>query len=95
MTKPAATRPTSYINEIHAYLQQVTLEEDALTRWKVAGYQAYPKISILTEDFLSICATSSPKKRFFSLGQGIITYKRSRLNIEIIAALMTLKCWLQ
>ena len=66
-----------------------------LTWWKVAGYQAYPKIAILAKDLLSICATSALAKRFFSSGQGIITYMRSRLNTESISALMTLKGWLQ
>ena len=68
MTKPAAMRPISYIHELHAYLQQATVEEDALTWWKVAGYRAYPKIAILAKDFLSICATSAPAERFFSSG---------------------------
>ena len=95
MTKPAAMRPISYIHELHAYLQQATVEEDALTWWKVAGYRAYPKIVILAKDFLSICATSAPRERFFSSGQGIITYTRSRLNAKSTSALMTLKCWLQ
>ena len=63
--------------------------------WKVAGYRAYPKIAILVKFFLLICATSAPTKRFFSLGRGIITYMRSRLNTESISALMTLTCWLQ
>ena len=94
MTKLAATRPTSYINELHAYLQQATMEEDALTWWKVSGYRAYPNIVILAKDFLSICATSALTERFFSSGRGIITYTRSRLNTESITALMTLKCLL-
>ena len=37
MTKPATTHPTSYIDELYAYLQQVIMEEDALTWWKVVG----------------------------------------------------------
>ena len=80
MTKPATPHLTSYINELHAYLQQATVEEDALTWWKVAGYRAYQKIFILAEDFLSIHATSALTERFFSSGQGISTYMRSRLN---------------
>ena len=76
MTKPVAMHPISYIHELHAYLQQATVEEDALTWWKVPGYQAYPKIAILAKDFLSICATNALTERFFSLGQGIITYMR-------------------
>ena len=95
MTKSVAMRPIAYIHELHAYLQQATVEEDALTWWKVAGYQAYPKIAILAKDFLLISATSAPAHRFFSSGRGIITYTRSRLNAESISALMTLKCWLQ
>ena len=95
MTKPAAVHPISYIHELHAYLQQATVEEDALTWWNVAGYRAYPKTAILAKDFLSICATSAPAERFFSSGRGIITYTRSRLNAESISPLMTLKCWLQ
>ena len=31
MTKPADMHPISYIHELHAYLQQATVEEDALT----------------------------------------------------------------
>ena len=83
MTKPAATRLTSYNNELHSYLQQATVEEDALTWWKVAGYRVYPKIVILAKDSLSIYVTSAPTKRFFSSGQGIVTYMRSRLNQRI------------
>ena len=66
MTKPTTTHPTSYINELFAYLQQATMEEDALTWWKVAGYRVHPKIAILAKDFISICATSAPAERFFS-----------------------------
>ena len=95
LTKAAAMHPISYIHELHAYLQQATVEQDALTWWKVSSYRAYPKIAILAKDFLSICATSAPAERFFSSGRGIITYTRSRLNAESISALMTLKCWLQ
>ena len=95
MKKLATMRPTSYINELQAYLQQATMEEDALTWWKVAGYWAYPKIAILAKDFLSICATSALEERLFSSRRGIVTYTRSRLNAESIAALMTMKCWLQ
>ena len=95
MTKHSATRPTSYINELHAYLQQEIMEEDSLTWWKVASYGAYPKIVILAKDFLSISVTSAQAERFFSSGRGIITYTRSRLNTKSIAALMTLKCLLQ
>ena len=95
MIKPTTTRPTSYINELHANMQQAAMEEDELTWWKVVGYQVYPKIVILAKDFLLICATSSPTERFFSSRRGIITYTRSRLNAESIATLMTLKCWLQ
>ena len=95
MTKPAAMRPISYIHELHAYLQQATVEEDALTWWKASGYRAYPKIAILAKNSLSICATSASTERFFSSGWGIITCTRSRLNAESISTLMTLKCWLQ
>ena len=95
MTKPSALHPISYIHELHAYLQQETVEEDTLTWWKVADYRAYPKIAILAKDFLSICATSAPTERFFSSGRGIISYTRSTLYAESISALMTFKCWLQ
>ena len=66
MTKPSTMPPISYIHELHAYLQQETMEEDALTWWKVVGYQAYPKIAILAKEFLSICATSASAERLFS-----------------------------
>ena len=71
MIKPATMHPISYIHELHAYLQQATVDEDALTWWKVADYRAYPKIDILAKDFLSICASSAPAERFFSSGRGI------------------------
>ena len=65
-TKPGVKRPISYIHELRAYLQQATMEEDALTWWKVVGYREYPKIPIFAKDFLSICATSASTERFFS-----------------------------
>ena len=48
---------------------------------------------MLAKEFLSICASSSPSERLFSIGRGIITFKRGRLAPDTISALMTLKSW--
>ena len=66
MTKPTATHPMSYINELQAYLQQATMEEDALTWWKVASYRVYPKIASFQKTFSRYVQLVPLAERFFS-----------------------------
>ena len=48
---------------------------------------------MLTKEFFSICASSSPSARLFSIGRGIITFRRGMLASDTISAFMTLKSW--
>ena len=69
------------------------LGADSLQWWRKIGSNKYPRISVLAKEFLSICTSSSPSKRLFSTGRGIITFRRGRLVPDTISALMTLKSW--
>ena len=48
---------------------------------------------MLAKGFLSVCVSSSPTKRLFLFGRGIVTYKKEKLSPRIISILMTLKSW--
>ena len=49
---------------------------------------------MLTKEFLSIYASSSPSEQLFFTSRGIITFRRRRrLAPNTIYALMTLKSW--
>ena len=69
------------------------LRDDSLQWWHKRGSNKYPCLSVLTKEFLSICASSSPSERLFSIGRGIITFRRGRLAPDTISTLMTLKFW--
>ena len=67
------------------------LRDDSLQWWHKRGSKKYSCLSMLTKEFLSICASSSPSERLFSIGRGIIIFRRGRLVPDSISALMTLK----
>ena len=69
------------------------LRDDSLQWWHKRGSNKYPCLSALAKEFLSICASSSPSERLFSTGRRIITFRRGRLALDTISALMTLKSW--
>ena len=81
-------------NEIFDYLHDSQTEcshLDSLQWWCKIGSEKYPRLAMLAKGFLSICASSSPSLRLFSLGQGIVTYKRGKLSPRTTSILMTLK----
>ena len=43
-----------------------------------------PRISVLAEEFLSICASNSPVERLFSTCRGIIIFRRGRLASDTL-----------
>ena len=66
-------------DEIFDYLHDSQVEcsnSDALQWWCQIGSEKYPRLAMLAKGFLSVCASSSPSERLFSLGRGIVTYKR-------------------
>ena len=67
------------------------LRDDSLEGWHMRGYNKYPRLSMLTKEFLSICALSSPFECIFSTGIGIITFRRGRLAHDTISACDDLK----
>ena len=80
--------------ELEEYLCEpciVCLRGDSLQWWHNIGSNKYLGILVFAKEFLSICASSSPTKRLFSTGRGIITFRRGRLAPDTTLALMTLK----
>ena len=72
--KSAETEPKEYLREpCIDYLRN-----DSLQWWRKIGSNKYPRISVLAKELLSICASSSPSERLFSIGRGIITFRRGR-----------------
>ena len=72
-------RPLS--DEIFDYLHGSQVEGshlDSLQWWCKVGSEKYPRLAILAKGFLLVCASISPLKHLFSLGRGIVTYKRGR-----------------
>ena len=81
-------------DDIFDYLHESQVEcshLDALQWWCKIGSEKYSRLAMLAKGFLSICASSSPSKRLFSSGRGIVTYKRGKLSPRTISILMTLK----
>ena len=69
------------------------LRIDSLQWWHKRGSNKYPCLAVLSKEFLSICASSSPSKRLFSIGRGIITFRNGRLALDTISSLMSVKSW--
>ena len=82
--------------ELDDYLCEPCIDclcDDSLQWWHKRGSNEYPCLAVLSKEFLSICAPSSPAKRLFCTGRRIITFRRGRLALDTISSLMTLKSW--
>ena len=57
------------------------------------GQSEYPKLKTMAMEFLYVCANSIAFQPLFSVGPGIITYKRVWLVADAVSMLMMMKCW--
>ena len=69
------------------------LHADSLQWWHKRGSNKHPRLSVLTKEFLSVYASSSPSECLFSTSREIMTFRRGRLALDTISTLMTLKSW--
>ncbi|XP_078434569.1 uncharacterized protein LOC144705673 [Wolffia australiana] len=85
-------------DEFNQFLAETVPNEGVFTPlswWATTGSQRFPLLAAVVRDLLSICATSTPTERMFSVGNAIVTYKRSGLSPISIKTLITVKCWLR
>ena len=57
------------------------------------GQVSYPLLALVAKEFLAVQATSTACERLFSKGRRVINYRRSRLTVESVEVLITLKSW--
>jgi hypothetical protein len=89
-------RPTVPIDEYDRYCQaDLVWECDKPLKWWLEDTQqkAYPNLSKMAIDILSIPAMSAEPERLFSSAKITITDRRNRLRVETIEALECLKSW--
>jgi hypothetical protein len=89
-------RPTVPIDEYDRYCQaDLVWECDKPLKWWLEDTQqkAYPNLSKMAIDILSIPAMSAEPERLFSSAKITITDRRNRLGVETIEALECLKSW--
>ena len=77
--------------EVNLYLDYPSLciDESPLRWWKIEVARL-PLLSTVARKYLSVCATSVPSERVFSVGGNIVTSKRSVLKPEKVNQLIFL-----
>ena len=68
-------------------------EFDVLEWWKINGNR-YPTLQQIAKDLLAIPISTVASESAFSTGGRVISSHRSRLNPDIIEALMCTQSWL-
>ncbi|XP_078438199.1 putative transcriptional regulator tpeD [Wolffia australiana] len=81
--------------EMEKYLNIPCSEEEdsPLCCWKDVGTRYFPNLTKIASQFLAVSPTSAPVERLFSIGRGITTYRRGRLDADSIEMLMMLRAW--
>ena len=75
-------------HEVQAYIRDASANGDTtdpLLWWRVNRKQ-YPRISLAARKWLSVCSTSTPSERVFSICGIVDLAKRNRMNGNAIAA---------
>ncbi|XP_078428787.1 uncharacterized protein LOC144701012 [Wolffia australiana] len=96
--QPARAATRSAWDEFNQYLTEVVPDEGVFTPlswWASTGTKRFPLLEAVARELLSVCATSGPTEHMFSVGNAIVTYKRSCLSPISIETLITMKCWLR
>ncbi|XP_078433562.1 zinc finger BED domain-containing protein DAYSLEEPER-like [Wolffia australiana] len=96
--EPAPVTTRSAWDEFNQFLAETVPNEGVFTPlswWAMTGVKRFPLLAAVARDLLSVCATSAPAERMFSVGNAIVTYKRSCLLPMSIETLITVKCWLR
>ena len=86
------------MQEFVEYLDEVFKNgggDSTLSWWSRTGTKRFPKVASVAKGLLSVCATSAPAKRLFSVSNAIDTYKKAHLTPRSIEALVAMRCWLQ
>ena len=81
-------------SELEDYLREsciYCLHDDSLQWWRKIRSNKYMCILVRPKEFLSICASNFPLEHLFSTSRGIIIFRRERLALDTISALMILK----
>ena len=89
------------IDPLDEYLSSdpIAWDEESSSSFDIIGYwrsrQALsPQLASFTLNVFSIPLVSDDNERSFSSGRGMITYRRTRLQTDIIEACQSLKIWL-
>ena len=65
------------------------IDESPLTWWKQEAIRI-PLLSIVARKYLSVCATSVPSERVFSVGGNVVSSKRGALKPDKVNQLIFL-----
>ncbi|XP_078448328.1 putative transcriptional regulator tpeD isoform X2 [Wolffia australiana] len=96
--EPAPVTTRSAWDEFIQFLAKTVPNEGVFTPlswWATMWVTRFPLLAAVARDLLSVCATSAPAECMFSVGNAIVTYKRSRLSPISIETLIIVKCWLR
>lgn len=89
----APPKPTELRRELDHYLSsEIEHISDPLAWWH-EHWNAYPRLSRMALDYLTIPAMSIDVEQLFSHGRLIVTHTRSRLSTQSIRSLLCLGSW--
>lgn len=84
---------TIVMEELDDYLNEGHIIANQLEWWENIRHFQFPKLSCLAKEYFCISATKTPLEQLFSVGRGIITYKRGSLLGETISMSLSWKSW--
>ena len=91
-----SSQSTKNSSELSSYIQSPRAEYiknmDIVEWWNIKQ-EAYPILSKIARDYLTIMPTSVPSERTFSGGDSTITPNRASLHKESVRELMCLSSW--
>ncbi|KAF7761978.1 hypothetical protein Agabi119p4_9970 [Agaricus bisporus var. burnettii] len=90
----ARTSTNSQSSEVSEYLKVPPEPVDDPIQWWVKRSGAYPNLSRMAQDYLSIPASSVDVERLFSRGRVILNHMRNRLDPRMFCAMLCLGEWI-
>lgn len=91
-------QPTSYKSDLDNYMERPPIsneeEFDILSWWKTEGRE-YPILSRIARDVLAIPVSTVASESAFSTGGRVVDPHRSRLEPEIVEALICMQDWVK
>ena len=89
----AAPKPAELRGELDRFLSSDPEYVPNVLVWWHDQHNAYPRLSRMAVDYLSIPATSVDVEHVFSKGRILLSHVRSRLSVQSTWALMCVGAW--